>query len=178
MPASVIAATTSCDTCTISNEASASVDLRLDPVFDLGRIIGKVFQDKNRDDWQDADEPGVPNAMVVLDDGTYALTDAFGRFHFPAVAPGHRMLKINLHSLPPGTVVATKRSRVVWITPGLTVRLNFGMLLQSETESIGQPSILGLALSSEAEQHPIEVMGSAETLSLLINGEQIALPSK
>src|SRR5436309_2245312 len=59
----------------IGNTASATVEVRLDPIFDLSTIIGKVFQDANRNGWQDPEEPGVPGAMLALDDGTYAVTD-------------------------------------------------------------------------------------------------------
>ena len=48
--------------------------------------------------------------MVALDSGVYALTDPYGRYHFPAVDPGHRMVKINLKSLADGAE-ATRRVR-------------------------------------------------------------------
>src|SRR5206468_12045038 len=54
----------------IGNSASATVEVRLDPIFDLSTIIGKVFQDANRNGWLDPGEPGVPVAVVALDDGT------------------------------------------------------------------------------------------------------------
>ena len=166
-----------CATCVVSNRTSATVEIGLDPLFDLGTIIGKVFEDRNRNDWQDPGEPGVPDAMVALDDGTYALTDEHGRYHFPAVEPGHRMLKINLHSLPPGTLPATDRSRIVWLTPGLMVKANFGVLLRHDTESVGRPAVPGVAVSASQSRLPIEIQGSAETFDVLINGRELLLPA-
>jgi uncharacterized repeat protein (TIGR01451 family) len=48
-----------CVSCNISNQAEARVTVSFDPTFDLGTIIGKVFDDKNRDGWQDPGEEGV-----------------------------------------------------------------------------------------------------------------------
>jgi len=76
------------------------VTVTLDPLFDLGTIIGKVFEDQDSDGRQGPGEAGIPGAMVALDDGTYAITDPFGRYHFPAVRPGQRLVKVNLLSLP------------------------------------------------------------------------------
>jgi uncharacterized repeat protein (TIGR01451 family) len=166
-----------CDTCFVSNEATTAVEVGLDPVFDLGTIIGKVYEDRNRNAWQDRDEPGVANAMVALDDGTYALTDEFGRFHFPAVEPGHRMLKINLHSLPPGTEAATEKSHIAWITPGLMVKVNFGVVLRQDSETIGESAVRGLALVTDHDERPVEVRGSADALSVLVNGNEVTLPT-
>lgn len=77
-----------CEVCSISNEDRARVEVTLDPLFDLGTIIGKVFEDKDGNGHQDPAEPGIAGAMVALDNGTYALTDAHGRYHFPALTPG------------------------------------------------------------------------------------------
>jgi uncharacterized repeat protein (TIGR01451 family) len=161
----------------IGNTARATVVVVPDPILDQSTIIGKVFQDLDRDETQDPGEDGVARAMVVLDDGTYALTDEHGRYHFPAVTPGQRMLKINLHSLPPGTAAATEESHIVWITPGLTARVNFGIVVPRNVESIGRPEQLGVAVTGEARHHPVEIMGKAEDLTLLVNDRRIPLDS-
>jgi uncharacterized repeat protein (TIGR01451 family) len=91
--------------------ATATVRILPEPVFDCGDVIGKVWEDKNRDgyqnDWKDEDdrnaglpkgdsgpekargvtddpvEPGVPGVRLAGVDGTIITTDAFGRFHVP-----------------------------------------------------------------------------------------------
>ena len=166
-----------CETCLLSNETTARVELKLDPLFDLGTIIGKVFLDANRNGEQDPGEPGVRGAMVALDDGTYALTDESGLYHYPAVRPGHRLVKLNLASLGPGGTVTTDESRVVSVTPGLMVKVNFGVLVRNEVESIGRSAEPGLAIASGHEVNPVEVVGSVNAMSLLVNGNRIALPS-
>jgi len=166
-----------CDECFISNPSEATVTVILDPLLDLGTIIGKVFEDKNSDGWQDQDEPGVPGAIVVLDNGDYSITDEFGRFHFPAVNPGHRLVKINILSLPVGSSVTTDEALVVSVTPGLLAKANFGVITRRDTEAIGHPRQTGMGIKSEAKERPVQIVGSAETLDLMINGIMASLPA-
>jgi uncharacterized repeat protein (TIGR01451 family) len=164
-----------CQQCAISNASDATVTVTLDPTFDLGTIIGKVFEDKNRNGWQDRDEPGVAGVMVALDDGTYAITDEYGRYHFPAVRPGQRLVKINLLSLSRGAVATTDEAVVVSVTPGLLAKANFGVLRTHDAETIGRPAQPGLALNGERRDKPFEVLGSAESMTLLVNGMPVSL---
>ena len=171
-----------CPSCAISNSDQARVSVTLDPLFDLGTIIGKVFLDKNADGYQDPDEPGIGNAMVALDNGSYALTDEFGRYHFPAVAPGQRLVKINLLSLPPGATLTTRESTVLAVTPGLLAKANFGVQYQVDTETIGRQGVPGrkpegsLVLESAASRKPLEVIGNVEEPAVLVNGDRAKLP--
>jgi uncharacterized repeat protein (TIGR01451 family) len=166
-----------CSSCGISNPDQAEVTVTFDPIFDLGTIIGKVFYDENRDGWQDEGENGVAGVMVALDDGTYVLTDEHGRYHFPAVKPGHRLLKINLRSLADGAEATTRETVVVDVTPGLLARANFGVLYRPDTIKTGKPPEPGLSVETESVQQPIQVLGNAENLTVLINGEMAAIPS-
>lgn len=166
-----------CDQCRISGEASAQVAVVLDPVFDLGTIIGKVFEDKNRNGWQDKEEEGVPGAMVVLDDGTYALADQYGRYHFPAVMPGQRLVKINLQALAFGATTSNDEARVVTVTPGVLAKANFGVAYEHDVERIGRPQEMGRAFAADKRDHPIQVTGNASALMVLINGKLAALSS-
>jgi len=165
-----------CDSCFISNETSANVEVALDPLFDLGTIIGKVFEDHDGDGWQDAGEKGIPGAMVVLDEGTYALTDPYGRYHFPAVAPGERLVKINLLGLGNGATATGGEAQVASITPGLLAKINFGVSYRYEESSIGKPEEYGVEVATSGGTRPIEVHGSVENHLLLLNGQQVALP--
>lgn len=166
-----------CDVCYISNPVEAQVTVTLDPLFDLGTIIGKVFDDKNRDGWQDEGEQGIAGIMVALDDGTYALTDEYGRYHFPAVKPGHRLVKVNLSSLAGSAIATTDEALVVSVTPGLLAKANFGVLYAPETLKIGNPSLTGVWMKSKAVHQPIQLTGNAETLAVLINGEMASIPT-
>ncbi len=127
-----------CNTCYISNRAEATIDVALDPLFDLGTVIGKVFEDHDRDGYQGSHEPGIAGAMVALDNGSYALTDLYGRYHFPAIKPGQRLIKINLDSVGPGSFATTDAAKVVSVTPGLMAKVNFGVIQLTENETIGR----------------------------------------
>ncbi|MEZ5777045.1 MAG: SdrD B-like domain-containing protein [Paracoccaceae bacterium] len=97
----------------LAPRATATVRILPEPVFDCGDVIGKVFDDKNRDGYQNdpgpapitdqdyvADgkygkydvapaleesrgEPGIPGVRLAGVDGTIITTDPYGRFHVP-----------------------------------------------------------------------------------------------
>lgn len=166
-----------CVECAVSNRAEAEVEVTLDPLFDLGTIIGKVFEDKDRDGWQDRDEPGVAGAMVALDDGTYVLTDPDGRYHFPAIEPGQRLLKINLLGLGNGATTTTGETALADITPGLLAKVNFGVIYEYQNERIGSPVEYGMRMESSGGARPVDIYGSVDNQMLLLNGQPLRLPS-
>lgn len=65
-----------------------------------GRIQGVVYFDTNRNGTQEASETGVPNATVFLDNRYAVRTDSQGRFEFPFVASGPRVVSVRSDSLP------------------------------------------------------------------------------
>lgn len=65
-----------------------------------GSIEGVVFFDENRNGRQEANETGVPNATVFLDNRYGVRTDSQGRFSFPFVAVGTRTIALRGDSLP------------------------------------------------------------------------------
>lgn len=74
----------------IALEAKALVEILAEPIFDCGEIIGKVFDDKNRDGYQDDGEPGLPGVRLATVNGVLVTTDANGRFHIAcADLPDH-----------------------------------------------------------------------------------------
>jgi uncharacterized repeat protein (TIGR01451 family) len=170
-------ATANCDTCFVSNRASADIEIIEDTLFDLGTIIGKVFYDGDLDGWQDSGEAGIEAAMVALDDGTYALTDEFGRYHFPAVKPGQRLLKINTNSLAGRAKATNGKTRIVSVTPGLMAKVNFGVVVETVDAAIGADGQMGIGVYSETSHPPLLINGSTLLPSLLVNGEPVSLAS-
>ncbi len=166
----------SCDACSVSNQATADVSVTTDPLFDLGTIIGKVFDDKNSNNWQDPDERGIAAAMVVLDEGTYAITDSHGRYHFPSVTPGERLLKINIASLPAGTTLSSNETQVISVSPGLLAKVNFAAVQNIIIEKLGRPGIKGLKLSASTQARDITLIGNTEEQSINVNGSYLPLP--
>lgn len=167
-----------CDQCRVSGTTAAELEIQVDPLFDLGTIIGKVFNDLDGDGLQDRGEAGIPAAMVVLDNGTYAITDRHGRYHFPQVRPGQRLVKINLASIAGSATSVGSPTRVLTLTEGLLAKANFGIRLAYKTESIGAEARTGVRLEGDARQAPVVVAGSAVAGRFIVNGGQFDLPTR
>ena len=101
---------------------------------DCGTIIGRVFVDKNFDGEQQAGEPGVPNAVIYLENGNRISTDPNGLYSVKNVLPGKHTGVLDLYSLPDYTLAPNvkfkernSQSRLVNLEPGGMVRMNFAV---------------------------------------------------
>ncbi|MEO0866903.1 MAG: hypothetical protein AAFY17_00365 [Cyanobacteria bacterium J06642_11] len=110
--------------------------LVVDPgiLTDCATLIGRVFVDKNFDGEQQPGEAGIPNAVVFLDDGNRIVTDADGLYSVECMLPGTRSGVLDLTSLPGYTLAPNlyfkernSQSRMVNLSPGGMVRMNFGV---------------------------------------------------
>jgi uncharacterized repeat protein (TIGR01451 family) len=117
-----------------SNPASHLLRIRPGILSDCGTILGRVFVDKNFDGEQQPGEPGIPNAVVFLDDGNRITTDANGLFSMPFAIAGYRTGTLDLTSLPGYTLAPNlyrieqnSPSRMVRLAPGSMVRMNFAV---------------------------------------------------
>ncbi|HEX5394654.1 MAG TPA: SdrD B-like domain-containing protein [Rhodocyclaceae bacterium] len=116
----------------VSNLASAAVRVVPDPNFDCTDIIGKVFDDKNANGYQDQGEPGIANVRVATPRGLLVTSDAEGRFHVtcadvPQQDRGSNfVMKLDERTLPSGYRLTTENPRDVRATRGKMVKLNFG----------------------------------------------------
>jgi large repetitive protein len=127
----------------ISNRGTAVVTISPSAVFDCSELLGKVFEDTNRNGYQDEGEPGVPAARVVTVNGQLITTDEFGRYHIACAAvPDARIgsnfvLKVDTRSLPLGWEATTDNPRSIRLTRGKFGELNFGVA-PAEQESAGR----------------------------------------
>jgi uncharacterized repeat protein (TIGR01451 family) len=116
----------------VSNTATATVQVVPDPTFDCSDIIGKVFDDRNTNGYQDEGEPGIPNVRIATVRGLLVTSDADGRFHvacadIPQMDRGSNfIMKLDERTLPSGYRLTTENPRVVRTTRGKMVKLNFG----------------------------------------------------
>ena len=116
----------------LSGEATATVRVVPDPTFDCTDVTGKVFNDLNRDGFQQAGEAGLPGIRLVTARGLTAATDAHGRYHItcattPVEGRGSNfVLKLDDRTLPSGYRPSTDQVRVHRATRGKTLRMNFG----------------------------------------------------
>jgi hypothetical protein len=116
----------------MSEEASATVRLVPDPTFDCTDVTGKVFDDFNRNGYQDGDEVGLAGVRLVTARGLAATTDAHGRYHLTcAITPNESrgsnfVLKLDDRTLPSGYRASTRPVQVQRATRGKSLRINFG----------------------------------------------------
>ena len=116
----------------ISGVASATVRVIPDPTFDCTDVIGKVFEDKNLNAYQDQGERGIPGVQVATARGLRVTTDKHGRFHITCAIVANEVLgsnfimKLDDRSLPSGYRVTTENPRVLRATRGKMLKYNFG----------------------------------------------------
>lgn len=108
--------------------------IRAGILTDCGTIIGRVFIDKNFDGEQQPGEPGVPNAVIFMDDGNRITTDKDGLYSVANVLPGYRTGVLDLSSIPGYTLAPNlyfnernSQSRLVHLEPNGLVRMNFAV---------------------------------------------------
>jgi hypothetical protein len=116
----------------MSEEATATVRIVPDPTFDCTDVTGKVFNDANRNGWQDDGEEGLYGVRVVTPKGLQATTDKYGRYHVTcAVVPNDSrgsnfVLKLDDRTLPSGFRMTTDRVQILRATSGKALQINFG----------------------------------------------------
>lgn len=81
-----------------SNEAAASVRIRPLLFTDAMTIIGRVTEGGCND--PAAKRRGVAGVRVVLQDGTFVITDRDGLYHFEGVRPGTHVVQMDRTSIP------------------------------------------------------------------------------
>lgn len=134
----------------ISNTAAETVKVVPDPLFDLGTVIGKVFNDSNENGIQDAGEEPIPYARIAAEEGTIVTADKYGRWHLPALPPGRHLFRIDESSLPEGAHPTTEKVVIVDITNGILNKVNFGVKVQRQEEKIEEKTELKSNLDNAA----------------------------
>jgi uncharacterized repeat protein (TIGR01451 family) len=125
------------DTGASVRDGPATYRMRIDPglLSDCGTLLGRVFVDRNLDGEQQPGEPGIPNAVVFMDDGNRITTDADGLFSVANMLPGYRTgildpLSVPGYRIAPNAYFIERNSpsRLVHLEPGGMVRMNFGVI--------------------------------------------------
>ncbi|HEY4128402.1 MAG TPA: OmpA family protein [Gammaproteobacteria bacterium] len=81
----------------VSNMATAGVQVTSDFLQNVNTLIGRVVVGCDVQGKQ-----GVEKARVVMEDGSYAVTDKNGDYHFQAISNGTHVAQLDLASLPKG----------------------------------------------------------------------------
>ena len=131
----------------ISARAEAVVKMTHDPLFDCSEVIGKVYDDENRNGYQDQGEPGIAGVRLATVKGLIITSDEHGRYHIAcadvpnANIGSNFILKVDERSLPTGYRMTTENPRVERLTRGKISKINFGASIQR---------VVTLDLSNEA----------------------------
>lgn len=120
---------------TLSNVATARVHVTGGVFSDKGFILGRIHLDCNANGVKDRDEPGVAGVRLVLEDGTYVITDGEGKYSFYGIPNRTHVLKVDRTTLPAGAklVVTSARqlgdagSRIVDLKAGELHRADFAI---------------------------------------------------
>jgi uncharacterized repeat protein (TIGR01451 family) len=116
----------------VSNTANVTVRLRTEPVFDCSDIIGRVYEDRNRDGYYQDGEPGIGGVRLATVTGLLVTTDERGRYsiacpYVPDDGSGSNFIvKLDERTLPQGFTVTSENPSTVRLTRGKLAKLDFG----------------------------------------------------
>lgn len=116
----------------LSGVATATVRVVPDQTFDCTDVFGKVFDDVNRNGFQDSGEKGLPGVRVLTAQGLAATTDQYGRFHITCALTPNEIrgsnfeLKLDDRSLPSGYRLSTDQIQIKHATAGKALKFDFG----------------------------------------------------
>lgn len=81
----------------VSNQATAGVEVQSDFLQNVNTLVGRVVVGCDSQG-----KKGIENARVFMEDGSYAVTDKHGDYHFQAITNGTHVAQLDLASLPKG----------------------------------------------------------------------------
>jgi len=82
----------------LSNVADALVRIRRETIIDRMTIVGRVVDGGCGVDPRT--RPGIGGVRIMLEDGSYAVTDPSGLYHFEGVVPGTHVVQLDDATLP------------------------------------------------------------------------------
>jgi uncharacterized repeat protein (TIGR01451 family) len=137
-----------------SNTAQAAVELREDLFGERATLVGEVLEGCGVDA-----KDGVAGVRVMLEDGTYAISDEKGRYHFRGVSPGSHVVQLDAATLPEGYEVelcdANTRfagraySQFVDLQRGALWRADFRVKRGAPATGLVRTQLRGAALAQE-----------------------------
>ncbi|MEP1605169.1 MAG: hypothetical protein ABJJ48_02540, partial [Marinomonas sp.] len=98
-PGDAVNEATATDSLGRSSTTNAVVDIERESIAGRMTIIGRITSGPCT-----IDDPrvGIPGVRVMMEDGSFAITDADGRYHFEGVVPGTHVVQASRMTLPEG----------------------------------------------------------------------------
>ncbi len=85
------------------SRANIAIDVERDTIADRMTIIGRITAGPcDVRGTRDNPRPGVAGVRMVMEDGSFAITDADGRYHFEGVVPGTHVVAVARMTVPEG----------------------------------------------------------------------------
>lgn len=102
----------------------------------LGKIAGRVFEDKNINGKWDEGEPGISEVAVRKQGGTQLQTDQDGRFSINDIRPGDHQLHIITKTLPIEFTTVTPTQLSVAVSAGQSATVDFPVVRTGQAKGI------------------------------------------
>ena len=145
-----------------SNRASVHLKLTGGVFTEKGTILGKVFLDRDGNRIQnaaDAPEPGIPQVVLYLEDGTRVITDRNGKYSILGVAPGNHVLRIDEATIPAGLHPVPLSSRFLGEGSSQFVDMEPGGLCQADFALAGEAgAVQAFELASRKAPAPAQAV--------------------
>ena len=116
----------------VSNEARAVVKVEPGVFTSEACLAGKVFVDCNNNHIQDAEEVGVPNVRLYLNDGTNFITDSEGKYSYCGLQPKSHVITVDLLTMPRGSRMTTTSNRNLGDANSLFLDIKNGELVRAD----------------------------------------------
>ena len=115
-----------------SNIAQAKVIVDPGVFTNDGCVAGKVFVDCNNNHIQDAEELGVPNVRMYMEDGTYFITDSEGKYSYCGLSPKSHVITIDMLTMPRGSRLTTTSNRNLGDANSMFLDVKNGQLIRAD----------------------------------------------
>lgn len=137
---------------TESNTAQAAVRIIRDAIGDRITIIGRVTDQG----CATTGAKGIPGVRVVLQDGSYVVTDIDGRYHFDGVRPGLHVVQMEAATLPAGLAphACATNVRAAGSAISRFVERRGGALLRADFQAIAANDATAAAPVAPAKPRP------------------------
>ena len=145
--------------------ADATVRVARDAISERVTIIGQI--NDGGCDTPTASRKGLAGVRVILEDGSYSVTDSEGRYHFEGVLPGLHVVQIDPASLPLGLVAVdcARNARTAGSAISRFVDGQGGALLRADFHAqVGENKARLAAASAKRASPPSDQEAAGATL--------------
>jgi uncharacterized repeat protein (TIGR01451 family) len=137
-----------------SNQATAAVRVRSDFMNSRSFIMGQVFVGPCGETHEE-NAVGIAGIRIFLEDGTFAVSDKNGMYHFEGIIPGSHVVQMDLFSVPQKyeVLACEENSRFAGSAYSQFVDLQGGTLWRANFHLGLKPPAVGSAVEPDVPNH-------------------------